>query len=152
MGMAAVVNGGKLLSPFIVQEAIDARGEVIYRGQRKVVRDVLTDETCRWLRRTMRDTVLSGTGRQAGTPVTEVAVKTGTAQVAERGKYVRGRYVSSIVGFWPYSNPQYLLLIVIGEPSGGVFFGGELAAPAFRKIVEDMAGLGIFEPRRSETL
>ena len=142
--MAAVVNGGKLLSPFIVQEAIDARGEVVYRGRRKVIRDVLTEDTSRWLRRTMRDTVLSGTGRQAGTQVAEVAVKTGTAQVAERGQYIRGRYVSSIIGFWPYSAPRYLVLIVIGEPSGSVFFGGELAAPAFRRIVEDMAGLGIF--------
>jgi len=145
MAMGAVVNGGQLLSPFIVQEAVDSRGEVVYRGRREVIRDVLTPETSRWLRRTMRDTVLHGTGRQANSSITEISVKTGTAQVAERGVYVRGRYVSSIVGFWPYNNPQYLMLIVIGEPSGSAVFGGEVAAPAFRRIVEDMAGLGIFE-------
>jgi cell division protein FtsI (penicillin-binding protein 3)/stage V sporulation protein D (sporulation-specific penicillin-binding protein) len=70
VGMAAVVNGGKLLSPYIVQEAVDSRGEVAYRGKRSVVREVLTEETSRWLRRVMRDTVLSGTGRQANTSVT----------------------------------------------------------------------------------
>jgi cell division protein FtsI (penicillin-binding protein 3)/stage V sporulation protein D (sporulation-specific penicillin-binding protein) len=151
VGMAAVVNGGKLLSPYIVQEAIDARGDVIYRGKRNVIREVLTDDTCTWLRKAMRDAVLSGTGRQADTPVTEVAAKTGTAQVAEKGKYVKGRYVSSIVGFWPYSDPQYLMLLVIGEPSG-LFYGGEVAAPVFKKIVESMADLEIFEPRRRASL
>ena len=152
VGMAAVVNGGKFLSPYIVQEATDAKGEVIYRGKRNVIRDVLTDETSAWLRKVMREAVLSGTGRLADTSVTEVAAKTGTAQVAEKNKYVKGRYVSSIIGFWPYSDPRYLMLLVIGEPSGGRYFGGELAAPAFKKIVEDMADLEIFEPRSSEML
>jgi cell division protein FtsI (penicillin-binding protein 3)/stage V sporulation protein D (sporulation-specific penicillin-binding protein) len=131
---------------------MDVRGETVYRGKRNVVREVLTDETCLWLRKVMRDTVLSGTGRRADTSVTEIAAKTGTAQIAEKGKYVKGRYVSSIIGFWPYSNPQYLMLLVIGEPSGEIYYGGELAAPAFKKIVEGMADLEIFDPQRRETL
>ena len=151
-GMAAVVNGGKLLSPYIVQEVTDARGDVVYRGKRNVIRDVLTDETSAWLRKVMRDTVLLGTGRKADTSVTEIAAKTGTAQIAEKGKYVKGRYVSSIIGFWPYSSPQYLMLLVIGEPTGEIYFGGELAAPAFKKIVDGMADLEIFDPLRRETL
>ena len=152
VAMAAVVNGGELLSPFIVQEAVDANGEVVYRGRRNVIRNVLSRETSAWLRTTMRDTVLHGTGRRAGTPVTEVAVKTGTAQVAERGVYVRGRYVGSIIGFWPYSNPQYLMLVVIGEPSGNIIFGGELAAPVFRNIVEGITELEVLGLQRRETL
>ena len=148
---AAIVNGGKLLSPYIIQEATDSRGDVIYRGRKNVVRDVLTDETCSWLRKVMRDTVLSGTGRQADTQVTEIAAKTGTAQIAEKGKYVKGRYVSSFIGFWPYKDPQYLMLLVIGEPSGGTYYGGELAAPTFKRIVEAMADLEIFEPMRKKT-
>ena len=143
--VAAIINGGKLLSPYIVQEAADSMGEVIYRGNRNVVREVLTSETCEWLRRAMRDTVLSGTGRQANTSVTKLGAKTGTAQVAEKGKYSKGRYVASIVGFWPYEDPQYLMLIVIGEPSSGKYYGGELAAPTLKKIVESMADLEIFK-------
>jgi cell division protein FtsI (penicillin-binding protein 3)/stage V sporulation protein D (sporulation-specific penicillin-binding protein) len=143
---AAIVNGGELLSPYIVQEAVNSGGEVVYKGDKTVIREVLTPEICEWLRGAMRETVLSGTARQSKTGVTETAAKTGTAQVAEKGKYIKGRYVSSFIGFWPYDDPQYLMLIVIGEPSKGVYYGGELAAPMFKKIVESMAAWGIFTP------
>jgi cell division protein FtsI (penicillin-binding protein 3)/stage V sporulation protein D (sporulation-specific penicillin-binding protein) len=151
-GVAAIVNGGSLLSPYIVQEAVDSSGEVVYRGRRNVLREVLSPETCQWLRQVMRETVLRGTARQAGTSVTELAAKTGTAQVAEKGKYVKGRYVSSFVGFWPYRDPKYLLLVVVGEPANGKYYGGELVGPVFKKIVESMADLEFFEPARKETL
>jgi cell division protein FtsI (penicillin-binding protein 3)/stage V sporulation protein D (sporulation-specific penicillin-binding protein) len=143
-GMTAVVNGGKLLSPYLVREAIDPAGEVVYRGGRHAAREVLTPATSQWLRAALREAVVSGTGRRANTPVTRLAGKTGTAQVAEKGKYVEGRYVSSFLGFWPYEDPRYLLLFVLGEPSAGQYYGGEVAAPAARKIVEDMAELKIF--------
>ncbi|GHV45808.1 peptidoglycan glycosyltransferase [Synergistales bacterium] len=143
--MAPVVNGGEYVSPYIVQEARNSSGEIVYIGRKNMIRELLTPETCSWLRKTMRDTAVSGTGRQANTTVTELAVKTGTAQVAERGKYVPGRYVASIVGFWPYENPQYMALIVIGEPSGGKYYGGEVAGPVLKKIVEGMADLEAFD-------
>ncbi|MDR1622198.1 MAG: penicillin-binding protein 2 [Synergistaceae bacterium] len=143
--VAAIVNGGKLLSPYIVQDAQDSSGNTVYRGSKNVIREVLTPETSQWLRKVMRDTVLSGTGRQANTSVTEIAAKTGTAQVAEKGTYSKGRYVSSFVGFWPYSDPQYLMLIVIGEPGGGKYYGGDVVGPVFKKIVEGMADLEVFE-------
>ncbi|MDR1049075.1 MAG: penicillin-binding protein 2, partial [Synergistaceae bacterium] len=143
---AAIVNGGELLSPYIVQEAVNSTGEIVYEGSKTVIREVLTPEICSWLRGAMRETVLSGTGRQANTGVTETAAKTGTAQIAEKGKYLKGRYVSSFIGFWPYEDPQYLMLIVIGEPSKEIYYGGELAAPMFKKIVESMATWGIFSP------
>lgn len=64
--------------------------------------------------------------------------KTGTAQIASRGAYAKGQYVSSFVGFWPYEKPEYVLLIVLGEPKGGRYYGGEIAAPIFKAIVEDV--------------
>jgi cell division protein FtsI (penicillin-binding protein 3)/stage V sporulation protein D (sporulation-specific penicillin-binding protein) len=150
--MAAVVNGGKLLSPYIVQEAVDSTGTPVYQGNKNVIREVLTPEISQWLRKVMRETVLSGTGRQANTSITEIAAKTGTAQVAEKGAYSKGRYVSSFVGFWPYNDPQYLMLIVVGEPASGKYYGGEVAGPVFKKIVKEMAELGVFMPGREEIL
>ncbi|MDR2180935.1 MAG: penicillin-binding protein 2 [Synergistaceae bacterium] len=150
--IAAIVNNGKLLSPYLVEEAVDSTGTIVYRGSKNVIREVLTPDTSQWLRKVMRETVLSGTGRQANTPITEIAAKTGTAQVAEKGTYAKGRYVSSFVGFWPYNDPQYLMLIVVGEPAKGKYYGGEVAGPVFKKIVEGMADLEIFESGGEELL
>ncbi len=139
--MASIVNGGKLMSPYIVKSAVNSLGEEVYRGEPKVLREVLSPDTARWLREAMRRVVLEGTGKRAGTTITDVAGKTGTAQVSEGGKYSRSRYVASFIGFWPYEDPKYLMLIVIGEPSSGRYYGGELATPPFKQIVEEMAEL-----------
>ena len=139
--MGAIVNGGKLMSPYIVKEAINSNGEVVYKGSPKVMREVYTPETAAWIRRAMRRVVLEGTGKRADTEITELAGKTGTAQVPEGGKYSKNRYVASFIGFWPYDAPKYLMLVVIGEPSAGRIYGGELAAPLFKSIVEEMSEL-----------
>ena len=139
--MAPIVNGGKLMSPYIVKEAMNSRGEIVYKGEPKVMREVITPETAEWIRGAMRRVVLEGTGKRAATDITELAGKTGTAQVPEKGKYSATRYVASFIGFWPYDDPKYLMLVVIGEPTSGRIYGGELAAPPFKSIVEEMAEL-----------
>jgi len=105
------------------------------------MREVFAPETTEWIRHAMRRVVLEGTGKRANTDATELAGKTGTAQVPEGGKYSRNRYVASFIGFWPYDDPKYLMLVVIGEPSTGRIYGGELAAPTFKSIVEEMSEL-----------
>jgi cell division protein FtsI (penicillin-binding protein 3)/stage V sporulation protein D (sporulation-specific penicillin-binding protein) len=136
--LSAIVNGGQLLRPYLVKSAFDSDGNVIYRGERMVLRDVLSPLTSAWIRGAMLETTSSGTGRSAASNLVKIGTKTGTAQVAEKGKYVPNKYVASIVGFWPYDNPQYIVLLVIGEPSKGKFYGGEIAAPQLKKIVEEM--------------
>ncbi|NLL36818.1 MAG: penicillin-binding protein 2 [Fretibacterium sp.] len=150
--MAAVVNGGKLMSPYIVKKAVNSVGEVVYEGAPRLLREVLTPETSQWLRTTMRRVVTEGTGKNANTSVTSLGGKTGTAQVAEAGKYSKSRYVASFIGFWPFESPRYLMLIVVGEPSKGRYYGGELVAPTFRRIVEEMAELEYLTPEKKGTL
>ena len=137
--MGAIVNGGRLMSPYIVKEAMNSLGEIVYKGEPKVMREVYTPETTAWIRSAMRRVVTEGTGKRAATTITDLAGKTGTAQVPEGGKYSRNRYVASFIGFWPYEDPKYLMLVVIGEPTSGRIYGGELAAPPFKAIVEEMA-------------
>ncbi|MBR0152107.1 MAG: penicillin-binding protein 2 [Synergistaceae bacterium] len=139
--MSAIVNGGKLMSPYIVKEAVNSLGEVVYKGEPKIMREVMTPETTAWIRQVMRLVVTEGTGKKAAVSSTHIAGKTGTAQVAEGGKYAKGKYVGSFIGFWPYEDPKYIMLIAIGEPSNGRFYGGDVAAPVFKAIVEEMAEL-----------
>jgi cell division protein FtsI (penicillin-binding protein 3)/stage V sporulation protein D (sporulation-specific penicillin-binding protein) len=139
--LSAVVNGGHLLRPYLVKSASDSDGNVTYRGEKMVLRDVVSSATSAWLRGVMHETTINGTGKLANSKLVKIGTKTGTAQVAEKGKYVTDKYVASIAGFWPLDNPQYVVLIVIGEPSKGKYYGGEIAAPQLKKIAEEMLEL-----------
>lgn len=140
---SAIVNGGDLLRPYIVAEVTDSKGRVIYKGQKEVIRTVVSPSIAAWVRKVMRDVVINGTGKRADTQVTTLAGKTGTAQVAEKGVYAKNKWVASFIGFWPYESPQYAMLVVIGEPSKGRYYGGDVAGPLFKSIVEDMALLNL---------
>lgn len=141
--LAAIANGGDLLRPFIVSDVRNAEGHILYSGERMVLREVLSRQTAQWLRTVLRDAVKKGTGRGADIQGMELAAKTGTAQVAEKGKYVKGKWVASFGGFWPAERAEYVLLVVIGEPSKGKYYGGDVAAPVFRRIMEDMMQIGL---------
>ena len=142
MGISAIANGGELLKPYIVEEVKNSNGEIIHQGRKRVRNSVLNARTAEWLRRALYKTVEEGTGKAARIKDVPVAGKTGTAQMAASGAYVRGLYASSFVGFWPYEKPEYLLLIVLGEPKGK-YYGGEIAAPVFKAVVEDMIQLAL---------
>ncbi len=141
--VAAIANGGHLLKPHLVLETRNANGQTTYQAHPELIRDVLSPKTAAWLRRTMRDVVQKGSGKRADSPIVQLAGKTGTAQIAEKGIYAKGRYVTSFVGYWPWDSPQMLILMAIGEPEGRNLSGGKVAAPAVRKIAEDIEGLQI---------
>jgi cell division protein FtsI (penicillin-binding protein 3)/stage V sporulation protein D (sporulation-specific penicillin-binding protein) len=142
MGISAIANGGQLLKPYIIGEVKNANNEAIHQGKKRVRCSVLSTQTASWLRDTLYKTVENGTGKNARVANIKLAGKTGTAQMAKSGGYIKGQYVSSFIGFWPYENPDYLLLIVLGEPKGA-HYGGEIAAPVFKAVVEDMAQLSL---------
>lgn len=143
MGMGAIANGGELLKPYIIADVKNASGKVIHQGRKRVRNSVLNWRTCSWLAEAMYKTVETGTGKAARVKGVELAGKTGTAQIASHGQYAKGQYVSSFIGFWPYRDPEYVMLIALGEPSGKKYYGGEIAAPVFKAILEDLSQLSI---------
>jgi cell division protein FtsI (penicillin-binding protein 3)/stage V sporulation protein D (sporulation-specific penicillin-binding protein) len=143
MGIGAIANGGYLLKPYIVAEVKDSGGKIIHQGARRVRCSVLSAQTSSWIRNALYKTVEEGTGKAARVSGVPLAGKTGTAQMASFGEYKKGMYASSFIGFWPYEKPEYLLLIVLGEPRGVKIYGGEIAAPVFKAVVEDMAQLSL---------
>ena len=78
-----------------------------------------------------------GTATRAYVKGNLVAGKTGTAQIFDHkaGRYSRKKYVSSFVGFAPADNPKIALIVVIYEPEGSSY-GGVVAAPVFKSIIE----------------
>ncbi len=77
-----------------------------------------------------------GTAPKAQVMGYRVAGKTGTAhKLSPHGTYDNTRYVGSFVGFAPVSNPRIVVAVMIDEPSGGIYYGGDVAAPVFSAVV-----------------
>lgn len=133
MAYGAVANGGLLLFPRIIKQ-----------GKPIVVRRAINKELADTLKEMMRDVVVYGTGKKAEVPGLDVCGKTGTAKNLdpETGNYTSDAMTSSFIGFFPKDNPKYLIYVVIFEPKGPLYlrYGGEVAAPLFRKIAEFIAG------------
>jgi cell division protein FtsI (penicillin-binding protein 3) len=75
-----------------------------------------------------------GTAPKAQVPGYRVGGKTGTAQKLDGGAYAH-KYVSAFVGFAPASDPRLIVAVMIDEPSGGKYYGGEVAAPVFSSVM-----------------
>jgi cell division protein FtsI/penicillin-binding protein 2 len=137
---AAVANGGRLVRPQLVRRIAHPDGRVETLAPREPER-VLSEETARTVRDLMVGVVERGTGRKAAIPGFVVAGKTGTAQKAGVGGYQPGHYVASFVGFAPSENPKIVGLVLIEEPRGGRYYGGDIAAPVFARVVSQALGI-----------
>jgi len=76
-----------------------------------------------------------GTGALAAVPGFTVAGKTGTARKSQAGGYADNRYVAVFAGFAPATRPRVAIVVVIDEPSAGIYYGGEVAAPVFSAVM-----------------
>jgi cell division protein FtsI (penicillin-binding protein 3) len=135
-GMAAVVNGGKVMKPYLVREIRDPEGKTVFRGEPQELRRVLSPKTSAQMREILGKVVEEdGTGTQARIKGFLVGGKTGTAQKVEAGsgRYSATKRTASFIGFLPLNDPKLLILVVIDEPRGQVY-GGVVAAPAFNQI------------------
>lgn len=135
MSYASAINGGKLVSPFIVKKIISDNGEVIKEVQPTILRNVISESTSKTLRKIMYGVIEHGTGKLAKVDGLAVGGKTGTAQKLIKGKYSKEFYISSFAGFYPIENPKFLCLIVLDSPKGN-YYGGTVAAPIFKQIAE----------------
>ncbi len=137
----AIVNDGVLVRPYLVRSAVNSEGVRVFHSEPMEVGRVVSQRNARWLRGVLRKVVSEGTGKPAECELVHVAGKTGTAQVARGGEYVKGLYNASFIGFWPASDPEYTMLIVFGDVSGKIYYGGSVAAPVFKKVVDEVERL-----------
>ena len=76
-----------------------------------------------------------GTGRQAAISGYRVAGKTGTSHKASNGGYADDRYVAVFAGVAPVENPEVIAVVMVDNPKGQEYYGGEVAAPVFSRVV-----------------
>lgn len=134
---AAMANEGKLMKPQIVKEIRNKEGELIRTIEPEVVRQVISPETARQVMSILESVVSQGTGKNAYVEGYRVGGKTGTAQkIIPGGGYSTSEYIGSFLGVAPVNNPRIVCLVVVDSPEG-IYYGGQVAAPAFRNIIRD---------------
>ena len=135
---AAVANDGVRVAPHLVREVRDAEGKTVARAEPESHR-VVSAETAQVLRRMMEEVTLKGTARAAQLEGYTAAGKTGTAQKIDprTRAYSQSKYVASFVGFAPLENPAVVIIVVIDE-AVGLHQGGQVAAPVFREIANQV--------------
>jgi cell division protein FtsI (penicillin-binding protein 3) len=135
---ATIANDGVRVQPHIIKE-IRQDGKVIGSTEAQKTQ-VVTADTARYLKRMMREVVLKGTGKRAQLEGYTSAGKTGTAWKynAKLKRVDSGKYVSSFIGMAPLDNPSVVIAVVMDEPAGGARDGGQVSAPVFREIAEQI--------------
>ncbi|MDX1951566.1 MAG: penicillin-binding protein 2, partial [Verrucomicrobiota bacterium] len=148
MAMAAIANKGVLMKPMIVDRVVDEDGSVIMQHMPQPVRQVVSEPAARMMVQALKSaTSTNGTARKAQLDCYTVAGKTGTAQKPINGQYIKGKYFSSYIGFFPADNPELCISVVLDEPKKG-YYGGETASPVFQKIAERSANYLAIPPER----
>jgi len=130
--ISAIANGGKLMTPYLVQKQLDENGNVISETKPVVRRQVVSEQTAATVADMMEAVVTSGTGKNAYVAGYRVAGKTGTSQKIGTSQ---GEYVASFGCFAPANDPEIAVLIIVDEPQGQIN-GGQICTPVAAQVVE----------------
>ena len=145
--VCAVVNGGKLMQPYVVSEILAPDGSTIEQLSPVCKRQVLKAETSQTMREMMEAVVLHGGGRNAQIPGYRVGGKSGTSQKLDSAD--EKARIASFVAVAPIDDPQFLCLVCLDEPHSWTTAGGSLSAPVCAEVlVQTLVYRGV--PRATE--
>ncbi len=135
--LAVIANGGELVQPYLIAKVQDQAGVTIRERKPKVIRRVIRPEVAEVMRRVLVRVVEEGTGKKAHIDGIPVGGKTGTAQkVLSGGRgYSHTDFMSSFIGFAPADDPELVMAVVLDTPRGQ-YYGGSVAAPVFKDVIE----------------
>ena len=109
---------------------------LLKRDAQPIGKRLISRETSIEVNRMMEMAVMpGGTAPRAQVPGYRVAGKTGTAHKAENGGYAEHKYVSSFVGFGPVTRPRFIVAVMLDEPQGAKYYGGDVGAPVFSAVM-----------------
>jgi cell division protein FtsI (penicillin-binding protein 3) len=138
VAVSAFATHGLAPHPHLVEAVRDVSGHITATPGSIPPHRIMDPEVADRVLAMMRQVVEGGTGTKARLAGYSVAGKTGTAQrPGSAGGYERGAYIASFVGIVPVTDPRLAVLVIVDRPRG-VYFGGDVAAPAFREIARQV--------------
>ncbi len=156
----AVVNGGYLVTPYVVDKILDSDGNVVQTTQVQIKRQVISEETSAHMRTILENVVETNGGSNAYISGYRIGGKSGTTekideynrQLAETG-IDKMTYVPSFAAFAPADDPQIVMLVMADTPTGTQYYGSAIAAPVVSAVFkEGLPHLGIYPTYTAEEL
>lgn len=141
---SSLINGGKLMKPYIVSQIVDNDGNLVEQREPHMVRQVISKETSDWIRQALESTMVTGTGKKAYIEGYRVGGKTGTAEEGDRDKDI---YALSFIAYHSIDNPDIICMVMIYDPANyGDSGGAATPAPAMKKLLEDIIDYREIQP------
>lgn len=151
--VTAAVNGGKLLTPYLVDKIIDSDGNVVKSTEPVVRRQVISEETSATMRQILETVVNTNGGSNAYMEGYSIGGKSGTSEKLDEYSIANMRYVSTFCAFVPATDPEYVMLVVVDEPTSGYIYGSAVAAPVVSAVFkEGLEYLNIYPQYTAEEL
>ncbi|GCL36381.1 peptidoglycan glycosyltransferase [Sphaerospermopsis reniformis] len=148
----ALANGGKLITPHVVEGLIDNQGKIHYSPNLPAPRQIFSPTTTQKVMDMMETVVSQGSGKASQIKGYGIAGKTGTAQKASpKGGYIPGARITSFVGIVPAEAPRYVVLAIVDEPKGANAYGGTVTAPIVKSVMEVLIPMQKIPPSQQVT-
>lgn len=135
---AAAINGGYLVTPYIVDKVVDSNGNVVLENETTIKRQVISEETSETLREQLQAVVESNPSHNAYIQGYEIGGKSGTAEILTTSD-VEDDYVSSYCCFAPADDPEIILLMQADYPNPEIgYYGSTVVVPYAREVMENV--------------
>ena len=156
----AIVNGGYLVTPHLVDKILDSDGNVIETKETQIKRQVISEDTSKQMRGILETIVTENGGHNAYIAGYRIGGKSGTAEkideynneVAEKGKEnAHMTYIGTFAAAVPMDDPEIVMLVLVDTPTGSEYYGSKVACPVVSAVFkEGLEHLGLYPTYTAE--